>query len=115
MIIRDNREAILAARAAINDAIARRDAEAFALRVTPYYSVVTPRSLQRNGREESERSWADVFQRDDRSTHVSTPEELHINEEWGMAQEHGKWIATISMGDRLLDLNGVYAAKWHLT
>lgn len=110
-----HREAILAARAKINDAIARRDVDAFAARVTPDYSVVTARSLQRNGREESARSWAELFARNERATHVSTPEELHINEEWGSAAELGKWTAMTWTRDGLLELSGVYAAKWHLT
>jgi hypothetical protein len=31
-----------------------------------------------------------------------------------MAQEHGRWTATVSATAGLLKLAGVYAAKWHL-
>ena len=115
MFKRSNREAILDARAKINDAIARRDIDAFAALVTPWYSVVTARSLQRNGREESARSWAELFARDEHATHIAIPEELHINAEWGFAEELGKWRATIGLGEAPLEMSGVYAAKWHLT
>jgi len=115
MLPRSSREAILAARAKINEAIVRRDVDAFAARVEPQYSVVTARSLQRNGREESAGSWAELFARNEHATHVSTPEQLHINEEWGVAEELGTWTATISTRDGLMEMSGVYAAKWHLT
>jgi len=112
---RGNREAILAARSAFNDAIARRDTGAIGALLTPDYSVITPRSLQRNGRELSIKTWSEVFARDVDVVHISTPDDIQINETWGMAEEHGTWVATIWTSDGLLELTGVYAAKWHMT
>jgi ketosteroid isomerase-like protein len=106
------RSAIRAARASINDAIARRDAGAIGAFFLPSYHVVTARSMQRNGREDSVRSWADAFARDRNVTHIAVPDEIHVNEEWGMAEEHGRWTGMLMAHDGPIELAGVYAAKW---
>jgi len=103
---------IRAARAAINDAIARHDAAALGALMLPSYHVVTARSMQRDGKDASVRGWAENFER---TAHAGTPEEIHVNEEWGMAEEHGRWSATVKTNDGPLQIAGVYAAKWHLT
>ena len=84
-------QAIRAARAAINEAIARHDSDAIAAFLLPSYHVVTARSMQRNGKEDSIRSWAEAFDRDGSLTHRGIPDQIHVNEEWGMAEEHGRW------------------------
>ena len=38
-----------------------------------------------------------------------------MNEEWGMAEEHGRWSGTLMANDGPMELAGVYAAKWHHT
>lgn len=108
-------EAIRAARAEIDDAIARRDAAAIAAFLLPSYRVVTARSKHRDGREESAESWQRMFERDPGATHASTPVEIHVNEEWGMAEEHGRWEGRVTTSTGPLELAGVYAAKWHFT
>lgn len=107
-------QAIRAARAAINEAIARHDSDAIAAFLLPSYHVVTARSMQRNGKEESIRSWAEMFKRDAKATHGGVPDEIHVNEDWGMAEEHGRWTGTLMANDGPIALAGVYAAKWHL-
>jgi ketosteroid isomerase-like protein len=107
-------ERIRAARDAINRAIAERDVAGIAAYLLPAYHVVTARSMHRDGGEASARSWADLFARDPSATHSRTPEQIDVNDAWGMAQEHGRWTATISTRDGPLELAGVYAAKWHL-
>jgi len=107
-------QAIRAARAAINEAIARRDLEAIAAFLLPTYHVVTARSMQRNGKEDSIRSWAAMFKRDGTATHEGVTDEIHLNEEWGMAQEHGRWTGTLMANDGPIEIAGVYAAKWQL-
>ncbi|HEV7427799.1 MAG TPA: nuclear transport factor 2 family protein [Thermoanaerobaculia bacterium] len=109
------RSAIRAARASINDAITRRDAGAIGAFFLPSYHVVTARSMQRNGREDSVRSWAEAFARDRSVTHVGTPDEIHVNEGWGMAEEHGRWTGMLVANDGPMELAGVYAAKWQYT
>ncbi len=98
----------------MNRAISERDTAAIAEQLLPTYHVVTARSMHRDGREASTKSWADLFARDPNAMHSRSPEEIHINEDWGMAQEHGRWTATISAAQGLIGLTGVYAAKWHL-
>ena len=99
----------------MNDAIARRDLDAIAAFFLPTYHVVTARSMQRNGKEESVKSWADMFARDHSSTHTRTPEDIRVNTDWGMAHEQGRWTNRLMANDGPLELIGVYAAKWHAT
>ena len=99
----------------MNDAIARRDLGAIGILLLPTYHVVTVRSMQRDGSEAAVRGWADLFNRDAGATHTLITEEIHLNEEWGMAHEHGRWTATVTTRDGLIEIGGVYAAKWHLT
>ena len=111
----DSREAIRAARAAFNEAIVARDRDAIAAFLLPSYHVITARSLQRNGREDSVASWMEMFARDKTATHGRTPDEIHVNEEWGMAEEHGHWTGKLMAADGPMEVTGVYAAKWHYT
>lgn len=111
----DSHDAIRAARAAINDAIDRRDPAGIAAFLLPDYLVVTARSMQRIGRDASVRSWVNMFEHDATATYSRTPDEIHINEAWGMAQEHGRWEGTLTAADGPMKLAGIYAAKWHNT
>ena len=111
----DSTAAILAVRSEINAAIARRDAATIGAYLLPTYHVVTARSMHRDGREESVKSWAAMFDRDAAATYGRNPEQVHVNEGWGMAQEHGRWSGTITTREGVLELSGVYAAKWHNT
>jgi ketosteroid isomerase-like protein len=114
-MMNDSEQAIRSARAAMNDAIARRDLQAIGSFLLPPYHVVTARSMQRDGREASLRSWADMFERDKTATYHRTPETIYVNDDWGMAEEHGRWSGTLMASDGPLSLAGVYAAKWHNT
>lgn len=107
-------EQILAARAAINQAIADRDVDGIATHLLPEYHVVTARSMHRDGRAASAKSWAELFAHDAHATHCGTSEQIHINDGWGMAQEQGRWTATVSTKNGPLVVAGVYAAKWQL-
>lgn len=108
-------QAIRTARGALNDAIARRDPDAIAAFFLPSYHVVTARSMHRSGKDDSVRSWVDMFKRDRTATYDRIPDEIHVNDEWGMAEEHGRWTGTLMANDGPMELAGVYAAKWHLT
>lgn len=111
----ESQKAIRAARAAINDAIARRDPHGIAAFFLPDYHVVTARSHQLDSRESALRSWTALFERDVHATHTSTPGEIHVNEPWGMAAEHGRWTATLMAKQGPMEIHGIYAAKWHHT
>lgn len=108
-------EQILAARDAINRAIAARDVAAIVGYLQPGYHVVTARSVHRTGRDASAKTWADLFASDPVAAYVRTPEQVHVNEDAGMAQEHGRWSGTVSTERGPVRLTGVYAAKWHRT
>ena len=71
--------------------------------------------MHRDGRDDSIRSWRVVFERDPTATHVAEPDAIHVNEQWGMAEEHGRWKAVVMTNDGPLAVAGVYAAKWHDT
>ncbi|HYR28032.1 MAG TPA: nuclear transport factor 2 family protein, partial [Thermoanaerobaculia bacterium] len=105
-------EQILAARAAINQAIAARDVAGIAAFLQPDYHVVTSGSVHRDGRDASAKSWTDVFANDPIATYVRMPEQIHVNDERGMAHEHGRWSGTHSGERGPVRLGGVYAAKW---
>jgi ketosteroid isomerase-like protein len=111
----EHETAIRAARAAINDAIARRDAEGIGAFLLPSFHVVTARSMQRVSGEDSVRSWTELFAKDPAATYDRVPDTIHVNDEWGMAQEHGRWSGTVNANDGPIALEGVYAAKWHCT
>lgn len=111
----ESQNAIRAARAAINEAIARRDPAAIGAFLLPTYHVVTARSMLRNGKDESVRSWEAMFEHDATATYDRTPGEIHVNDGWGMAEEHGRWVGTLMANDGPMQLAGVYAAKWHNT
>lgn len=95
---------IRAARAASNEAIARRDPDAIASFLAAQFHVVTARGEHRHGREESRRSWAALFAADPTLRYVRTPTEVRVHETLGVAHEAGEWEGG---GGR-----GVYAARW---
>ena len=109
------RNAIRAARTAINDAIDRRDPEGIAAYFLPSYHVVTARSMQRYGREDSVKSWEQMFAKDPTARYGRFPEEIHVNAGWGHAHEEGRWTGTLLAMDGPMELAGVYTAKWHNT
>lgn len=108
-------EQILAAREASNRAIADRDPAAIVAWLQPHYHVVTARGVHRQGRDESAKTWADLFARDPHVTYLRTPGEIHVNDALGMAEEHGRWTGTVSDEQGQVRLTGVYAAKWQRT
>jgi ketosteroid isomerase-like protein len=111
----NSQQAIRAARAALNDAIARRDVDGIAAFFLSTYRVVTARSRQYDGKEASRRSWSEMLGRDPSMIHNGTPDEIHVNDEWGMAEERGRWTGRVAAIDGPIDLTGVYSAKWHNT
>ena len=108
----DSRRAILAAREATNEALARRDASGLAAYLAADYHIVTALNTQRDGREASVRSWAEMFESDPAAAYRRTPGEIHVHEELGLAQEHGRWSGTMTTPGGVITIGGVYAAKW---
>ena len=108
-------EEIVAARDAINRAIAARDAAAIVAWLQPDYHIVTGHGVHRAGRDASAKSWADLFANDPVATYTRTPEAIFVNEDRGMAQEHGRWTGAITTAEGAVTLGGVYAARWRRT
>lgn len=108
-------EQIVAARDAINRAIAARDVDGIVAWLQPDYDIVTARGAHRRGRDATAKSWADLFANDPIATYTRTPEETFVNEDLGMAQEHGRWTGVITTEEGAVTLGGVYAARWQRT
>lgn len=108
-------EQIVAARDAFNRAIADRDVAGIVAWLQPDYHIVTSAGTHRDGLDASAKSWADLFARDRHATYTRTPEEIFVNEDRGMAQEHGRWSGVIMTEDGPATLGGVYAARWQRT
>jgi uncharacterized protein (TIGR02246 family) len=79
-------QAITAARSALNDAIAARDADAMAAVFSESYHVVTALNTQRSGREESRRSWAAMFAGDPTARYERITRRVEVNAEMGPAR-----------------------------
>lgn len=105
-------ETVTAARAALNRAIAAKDANAIAAVLAEEYHIVTALNSQRFGREESRRSWETMFADDPAATFERTPRQIDVNDELGMAHETGDWAGTFSAGSGPVSVSGIYSAKW---
>ena len=105
-------ELIGAARERFNVAIADKDTETIRALLAPTYHIVTGRSAQNHGRDEEAVRWAEVFRADPTAVYRRTPREITINEEWGIAEELGKWKGNYTADETLIHASGVYAAKW---
>lgn len=105
-------DAIRSARAALNRAIVAKDANAIAALLAVEYHVVTALNSQRFGREESRRSWEEMFVDDPAATFERTPRQIDVNDELRMAHETGDWNGTFSAGTVPVSVSGVYSAKW---
>lgn len=108
-------EQIVAARDAINRAIAARDVAGITAWLQPDYHIVTSHGVHRNGRDVTAKSWAEQFANDPLATYTRTPTEIFVNEDRRMAQEHGRWTGVITTAEGAVTLGGVYAARWHRT
>lgn len=104
-------EAIRSARTALNRAILAKDANAIAAILAEEYHVITALNSQRSGREESRRSWEEMFAGDPSATFERTPRQIDVNDELGMAHEIGDWNGTFSAGEVPVSVS-IYSAKW---
>lgn len=104
-------DAVRAARAAFNAAIAGRDTAAIARLLLDDYVIVTGRSAQARGRDAAMASWAEAM-RDIAMRYVRTPRTVRVNAAWGLAEELGDWTGRLAAPDGAVRASGVYAAKW---
>ena len=106
---------IRAARERFNIAIEYKDAEAIHALLAPSYHLVTGRSDQFHGAEEERARWAEVFRTDPSTVYVRVPRDVTVNEDWGLAEELGKWTGRYTIEHILVQASGVYSAKWQRT
>ena len=107
----DNR-AVRATRSRFNDAIARHDAAAIEEFLLPNYHIVTGRSAQTHGRSAAIQDWRTIFSGDSTVTYVRTPDKILVNAAWGLAEELGTWAGHYTAPGGLVQVSGVYSAKW---
>lgn len=108
----DSSDLIRATREHFNQAISDKDAVTIQTFFAPTYHIVTGRSAQNHGAEEESKRWVDVFQQDTTAIYRRTPREIHLNEDWGLAEELGDWQGSYTAENILVHASGVYAAKW---
>ena len=103
---------VRATRSRFNDAIARHDAAGIEGFLLPSYHIVTGRSAQTHGRSAEIRNWQTMFSGDSTVIYVRTPDKILVNAAWGLAEEFGSWAGHYTAPDGLVQVSGVYSAKW---
>lgn len=103
---------IQTARERFNIAIAEKDSKTIRTLLAPTYHLITGRSDQFHGADEEEIRWAQLFHNDPTAIYRRTPCEITVNENWGIAQELGKWEGSYTAEGTLVNASGVYSAKW---
>ena len=104
--------AVRATRSRFNDAIARHEAAAIEGFLLPNYHIVTGRSAQTHGRTAEIQNWRTMFSGDSTVIYVRTPDKILVNASWGLAEELGTWAGHYTAPDGLVQVSGVYSAKW---
>lgn len=103
------------ARMQFNAAIAARDLAAIEEVLAPSYHIVTGRSAQSQGAVVEVDSWRETFSADPSFACERTPDQIVVNEDWGLAQELGRWVCNYTADGEPVRSNGVYSAKWQRT
>lgn len=88
---RDERQAVIAARLAYNQAIATRDLVAMRAVLSPTFHMVLGRSTQNHGPDLTMSRMEASFATDSLYSCVRTPDHVDLNTAWGLAQESGHW------------------------
>jgi ketosteroid isomerase-like protein len=99
-------------REASNVAIARHDTAGIAAGLAPHVMVTTSNSLQRVGRNENARAFAEQFASRPDVVYRRTPTEVTVFAPWRMASEQGQWTGSWTDGDGRITIGGRYFAKW---
>ncbi len=108
-------QAVRAARASYNTAIAKRDLGAMAAVLAPTYHLVAGRSAQSHGVDAMQSRWSTAFASDSLYGCVRTPSRVQVNAAWHLAHESGTWRCTyagVPQGATPGYATGIYDAKW---
>jgi len=105
-------DAIRAARAASNRAIAAHDVAGIAGHWLPDVHIVTSTSAQGSGREANGERMAQQFARRPDTVYVRTPDRLDVLGAWAVASESGTWTGRWTEPDGVVEIAGTYLAQW---
>lgn len=105
-------DAIWAARAASNQAIARHDAEAIVSFLDGEYVITTGSGAIIPGRDAQVGSWAEHIDQFPDVVYVRTPVEVTLSEASSRAIENGTWVGTRTSENGPQENGGQYTAYW---
>jgi len=105
-------QAIVAARARSNAAIARHDTVGIAREMMPDATVVSSTSAMSTGAALNVSRMATQFARRPDTKWVRTPERVTVFDAWGVASERGQWVGTWTEPDGPIVIRGSYEAQW---
>jgi ketosteroid isomerase-like protein len=106
------RQAILAARARSNAAIAAHDTAAIAREWMPDIHVVSSTSAQTAGADANAAAMSAAFARRTDTKWVRTPVRVRVFGAWQVASEEGEWVGTWTEPDGPVRISGTYLAQW---
>jgi ketosteroid isomerase-like protein len=108
-------DAISAARARSNAAIAAHDTAAIAREWMPDVHVVASMGAQAAGADANVKSMAAAFARRPDTKWVRTSTRIRVFDAWQVASEEGEWVGTWTDPDGPVRITGTYLAQWRNT
>lgn len=105
-------EAIRAARAQSNAAIARHDVAAVVALLDAEYQITAGSGSLFHGREDEADAWRDEFAKAEDLLYVRTPQSVEVSDSGARAAEIGNWIGTWTTPAGPHRAHGRYAAHW---
>jgi uncharacterized protein (TIGR02246 family) len=108
----DDAQAIRAARARSNRAIAAHDLDGIARVWMDDVHIVTSTSAQGAGRDENRRRMARQFATRPDTTYVRRSTQVDVYLPWSVASERGEWTGTWTEPDGKVTIRGSYLAQW---
>jgi ketosteroid isomerase-like protein len=106
---------IRAARTRFNNALEKQQLDGLADLFAPDYQLITGRGDRYAGPEAHLDMWRNTFSDDPTFNCQRTPDQVIVNDDWGLAREVGRWLCTQTVEGTPAQYAGVYAAKWQTT
>jgi uncharacterized protein (TIGR02246 family) len=107
-----DQDAIRAARARSNAAIAAHDPEAIAREWMDDVHVVSSTSVQTAGREANKQRMTRQFANRPDTIYVRRPSVVEVHAPWDVAAERGEWTGRWTEPDGVMTIEGTYLAQW---
>jgi ketosteroid isomerase-like protein len=108
-------DAISAARARSNAAIAAHDTAAILREWMPDIHVSASTGSQTAGADANARAMQAQFTRRPDTRWVRTPTRIQVFDAWQVASEEGEWVGTWTDPDGPVRIGGSYLAQWRFT